>query len=126
MRDDAFKMCMLFDFYGDMLTEKQRELFDLYYNEDLSLAEISEHTGTTRQGVRDAIVRGRSALSEMEERLGIVSRFTKLAAALADISKSSGELEELCARKYNYPDLRALTDRIRALTSAALERYNEG
>ena len=57
MKNKTFEMCMLFDFYGDILTEKQRKLFDLYYNDDLSLAEISEHVGITRQGVRDGILR---------------------------------------------------------------------
>ena len=48
MKNKTFEMCMLFDFYGDILTDKQKELFDLYYNDDLSLAEISEHMGITR------------------------------------------------------------------------------
>ena len=55
MKGKPLEMSLLFDFYGETLTEKQRELFDLYYNEDLSLAEIAEHAGITRQGVRDSI-----------------------------------------------------------------------
>ena len=57
MKSDTFTMSMLFDFYGDLLTDKQKELFDLYYNEDLSLSEIAEQAEISRQGVRDAIVR---------------------------------------------------------------------
>ena len=57
MKGKPLEMSLLFDFYGETLTEKQRELFDLYYNEDLSLAEIAEHAGITRQGVRDSIKR---------------------------------------------------------------------
>ena len=57
MKDKAFHMTMLFDFYGDLLTDRQKEFFDLYYNEDLSLAEIAENAGITRQGVRDVLVR---------------------------------------------------------------------
>ena len=58
------------DCYGDMLTDKQREVVECYYNEDLSLAEIAEVKGITRQGVRDAIKRAEQQLLEMEERLG--------------------------------------------------------
>lgn len=69
------EMSLLFDFYGEMLTEKQRELFDLYYNEDLSLAEIAEIAGITRQGVRDGIKRAEHTLGEMEHKLGLVARY---------------------------------------------------
>ena len=46
VKNQTYRMTMLFDFYGDILTPRQRELFDLYYNEDLSLAEIAENCGT--------------------------------------------------------------------------------
>lgn len=78
MKNKPLEMCLLFDFYGEMLTEKQKEMFDLYYNEDLSLAEISEHIGITRQGVRDSIVRAEHALRDMEQRLGLVARYGKI------------------------------------------------
>ena len=69
---------VLLDFYGDMLTEKQREVIGFYYNEDLSLSEIGELEGITRQGVRDSIKRGEAVLLEMEERLGLAKRFRKM------------------------------------------------
>ena len=75
MKGKPLEMSLLFDFYGETLTEKQRELFDLYYNEDLSLAEIAEHAGITRQGVRDSIKRAEHALREMEDKLGLVARY---------------------------------------------------
>ena len=64
------EISLLFDFYGDMLTEKQRDVVELYYNDDLSLSEIAENEGITRQGVRDSIKRAEAQLLEMEERLG--------------------------------------------------------
>ncbi len=67
------RITFLLDFYGDMLTEKQREVVECYYNEDLSLAEIAEEKGITRQGVRDGIKRAEQQLLEMEERLGFRS-----------------------------------------------------
>ena len=56
MKNQTYRMTMLFDFYGELLTERQKEFFDLYYNEDLSLAEIAENAGISRQGVRVVIV----------------------------------------------------------------------
>lgn len=68
MKNQTYRMTMLFDFYGDILTPRQRELFDLYYNEDLSLAEIAENCGISRQGVRDVIVRAENAMTELEDK----------------------------------------------------------
>ena len=64
------EISVLLDFYGDMLTEKQREMIEFYYNDDLSLAEIAENQGITRQGVRDSIKRAEQQMLEMEDRLG--------------------------------------------------------
>ena len=72
------QMIMLLDFYGDMLTPRQKEFYDLYYNEDLSLAEIAENYGITRQGVRDVIVRAEAILTELEDKTGIIKRFHKM------------------------------------------------
>lgn len=57
--------------YGDMLTDKQRDVLELYYNEDLSLAEIAENTGISRQGARDSIKRGEETLQYFEDKLGL-------------------------------------------------------
>ena len=53
MKQDALQMSLLFDYYGELLSEKQRVCFDLYYNQDLSLSEIASELGITRQGVHD-------------------------------------------------------------------------
>ncbi len=74
------EISLLLDFYGDMLTEKQRDMVDYYYNDDLSLAEIAENEGITRQGVRDSIKRAEAQMLEMEERLGLTKRFTAINA----------------------------------------------
>ncbi len=82
-------IAMLYDFYGDLLTPKQAQAIDLYYNEDLSLAEIAEPLEISRQGVRDDIKRGEKTLLTMEERLGLVNRFMnleeKMQEAIADV-----------------------------------------
>ena len=63
------KISVLLDFYGQMLTEKQREVVELYYNEDLSLGEIAQNCQITRQGVRDSIVRAERTLQELQREL---------------------------------------------------------
>ena len=80
MKQEAFTMSLLFDTYGALLTEKQQTYFDLYYNQDLSLAEIAEQEGISRQGVHDAISRG------------CVAREQKLRHALAAITAEAQPL----------------------------------
>ncbi len=67
--------CLLLDFYGNLLTEKMRNTMDLYLNDDLSLSEIADTVGISRQGVHDTIKRASKQLSEYEEKLGLASRF---------------------------------------------------
>ena len=92
MKNQAYRMAMLFDFYGDLLTQRQREFYDLYYNEDLSLAEIAENYGISRQGVRDVIVRAEAAMSEIEEKTHIMRRFHQSKAAIAAIDAAADAL----------------------------------
>ncbi len=102
----------LMDFYGQMLTDKQREVVELYYNEDLSLAEIAEHSGITRQGVRDSIKRAECQLREYEERLGLAQRFTQIQQELEEIVRCSKEIELINTRYYDSREITQRTDRI--------------
>ncbi len=80
-------MSLLLDFYGEVLSEPQREAMDLFYNGDLSLSEIAEITGITRQGVRDRIVKSEQIISDLEAKLGLAGRFgnvTKTVSYLVD------------------------------------------
>lgn len=88
MKNQAYRMTLLFDFYGEMLTERQKEFYDLYYNEDLSLTEIAENYHMSRQGVRDAIVRAEAVLNELEEKTGLIQRFQEQ-------TRDLGQLQEL-------------------------------
>ena len=76
---------LLFDFYGEILTEKQQDVIDYYYNDDLSLAEISEHLGITRQGVRDSIKRGEVFLYELEDKLHMFENYIDTMKAFQEI-----------------------------------------
>jgi Uncharacterized protein conserved in bacteria len=63
LKNQTYRMTMLYDFYGELLTDRQKEFFDLYYNDDLSLSEIAENAGISRQGVRDVIVRAEGIMA---------------------------------------------------------------
>lgn len=99
------KVSYLLDFYGDMLTEKQREVIEAYYNEDLSLAEIAEEWAITRQGVRDAIKRAEQQLFEMEDRLGLAGRFQAIQGALTAICDCALNIQELNAQHGQVPGI---------------------
>ena len=87
-----FKYATLFDVYGSMLSEKQSYALEMYYCDDLSLSEIADNTGITRQGVRDSIKRGESVLLEMEERLGLAKRFHTVQNALQKIVRCAQDI----------------------------------
>ncbi|ACB84950.1 YlxM family DNA-binding protein [Natranaerobius thermophilus] len=76
MLEKTNKLIMLFDFYGELLTPRQKEIFKLYYYEDFSLGEISELEGISRQAVYDLLQRCEELLQDYESRLGFVDRFT--------------------------------------------------
>lgn len=73
--EDIYEITVLLDFYGQLLTERQYEIMDLHFNSDLSLGEIAEHLGISRQGVHDSIRKGKQALLGYENRLGLAERF---------------------------------------------------
>lgn len=79
MFEKNLEIAYLLDFYGDILPERRRDIMDLYYNDDLSLAEIAEQLGITRQGVRECIKKTESELFFYEEKLGLRRRFTEAA-----------------------------------------------
>ena len=115
MKGKPLEMSLLFDFYGETLTEKQRELFDLYYNEDLSLAEIAEHAGITRQGVRDSIKRAEHALREMEEKLGLVARYGGTERCAEELMHEVERLRALNADTLHSSEAEAIASRMASL-----------
>ena len=112
MKNQAYRMAMLFDFYGDVLTDRQKEFYDLYYNEDLSLAEIAKNYDITRQGVRDVIVRAEAILTDLEDKTGLIKRFHTMKQQLLQVQKDAQRLTELATR-YDDVELETLALRIR-------------
>ncbi len=82
----------LIDTYGAVLTEKQRTVLSMYYDEDLSLAEIAELEGISRQGVRDSIKRGETVLLEMEQQLHFSKRFDGLEDLISAIRGNAKDI----------------------------------
>lgn len=95
MHEKDLSVSLLMDFYGEILTQKQREVIELYYNEDLSLAEIAAAARITRQGVRDCIKRGETTLREMERKLKLAARFSDQQEILHKISEAAEKIKDL-------------------------------
>ena len=94
---DALEMTLLFDYYGELLTERQRACLDLRYNQDLSLSEIAQELGVSRQGVYDNLNRAESILQDMEEKTGFVRRSMETRKAVRQILSAAQQLA-------SYPD----------------------
>ena len=90
---DALEMALLFDYYGGMLTDKQRDCFDMRYNQDLSLGEITQELGVSRQAVCDNLVRTEALLRRMEENIGCVKRDSEIRAAARVILEAAALLD---------------------------------
>lgn len=89
---------LLLDVYGCLLTDKQLEMMELYYNDDFSLSEIGEQFGISRQGVHDSIKRSEQALDEFEEKLGILKARQEEIDALLSVKKDALEALEQCRK----------------------------
>jgi len=121
MKNQTYRMTMLYDFYGELLTDRQKEFFDLYYNEDLSLSEIAENAGISRQGVRDVIVRAEAAMQEIEDKTSLIRRFEQMRGHLDTISNAAAELKIINYRQYEDPRIGELADIIAEKASALKE-----
>jgi len=111
------RLSLLLDYYGELLSEQRRSIMELYYCEDLSLAEIAENTGITRQAVRDSIKKGEAELHRLDEALHLSDRFDEITR------KSAAAADKLEALLTSLPDgdcktsLSRLTEEIRAISN---------
>lgn len=87
------EISLLLDFYGDVLTEKQRDVMEQYYNDDLSLAEIADNFGITRQGVRDSIKRGEGIILELEEKVGFAKRYRAVQQGISQLESLARDIQ---------------------------------
>ena len=121
MKNQTYRMTMLFDFYGEVLTPRQKEVFDLYYNEDLSLAEIAENYGISRQGVRDVIVRAEAIMTDLEDKTGLMKRFMLMQQQVQAILDAAEKIQTVNYRQYDNPELARLADEITRSAQALKE-----
>lgn len=103
--DEVIQTSLLYDFYGSLLTDRQREVMELYYGENLSLSEIAAEFSISRQGVYDALKNAERALHEYEQKLGLVEKFQQSREAIGAID---GMIEELI-NGMRKPEAEALT-----------------
>ena len=106
---DALEMALLLDYYGGMLTEKQRDCFDMRYNQDLSLGEIAETLGVSRQAVNDNLTRTEAVLRRMEENIGSVKRDMLTRRVVQELLDAASVLDAS-----SDPTVLAISQRIRA------------
>ena len=104
---ESLERILLFDYYGDLLTERQKICFDMHYNQDLSLSEIAQELSISRQAVHDTLTRTEQLLKNKEAKTGCVRRDQSCRRAVASIQQATAQLRA-------YPDaaVAALADRI--------------
>ncbi|SKB73928.1 hypothetical protein SAMN06296386_104287 [Lachnospiraceae bacterium] len=105
--EEFAKEALLYDFYGELLNDRQREVYDAYTMEDLSLAEIAEQYGISRQAVSTMVARCRKALKNYEDRLQLVKKFEDMKSFACEIRELSGKMDGPEAEK-----IMELADRI--------------
>ena len=86
---EALEMTLLFDYYGDLLTDRQQQCFDMRYNQDMSLAEIAEELQVSRQGVHDNLTRAEALLKNMELKTGCVRRDMQCRKAMQTVTEAA-------------------------------------
>ena len=101
MLEKTIEINLLFDYYGELLTDKQQEAMKLYYYHDLSLAEISEKLDISRQGVYDHLHRGEDILRDYEEKIGLINRYNKFKKEIDNLIIEIDELELTDEQKSN-------------------------
>lgn len=97
MFEKDLSLSVLYDLYAPLLSEKKREVFEGYFLSDLSLSEIADETGTSRQAVRDLIRRTRGELLDFEEKIGLLKKRKEL-LALCDLLEEKGREKEILDR----------------------------
>ena len=103
--DKIAETSLLYDFYGQLLTEKQRQVMSLYHEENLTLSEIADEFGISRQAVHDTLKKAEQSLSEYERKLGLVEKFVRSSQALEEIETEIDAVTEAVRKQSGSPVL---------------------
>ncbi|CVK17694.1 YlxM family DNA-binding protein [Sporomusa sphaeroides] len=112
MLNKVLRVGQLYDFYNALLTEKQRDCLNMHYLQDLSLAEIAEQFGVSRQAVHDILRRAEQTLEEYETKLGLAARYHEERTLLAEVVSN---LEQLPHHVRQLPELRCALTKLSVL-----------
>ena len=116
--DAKLEISLLYDFYGEMIPASQQRVVELYVNDDLSLSEVADIMGISRQGVRDSLNRAGVKLRDCEQRLGLLKAYRERQKAAGDIRSA---VEDILALTDD-PDIRAKCGDILRYTESLNER----
>ncbi|MBQ4425662.1 MAG: DNA-binding protein [Lachnospiraceae bacterium] len=108
--DKILEESLLYDFYGELLTPKQREIYESVRFGDLSLSEAAEEYGVSRQGIHDMIRRSTRTLEKYEEKLGLIAQFTEMKRIAGEIKRCCAELENVARKEETLRELRSIAD----------------
>lgn len=106
--DDLAKNSLLYDFYGQLLTKRQREVMELYHEENFSLSEIADEFAVSRQAVHDTLKNAEKVLREYEEKLGLIEKFQKTRRAIEEIDVEIDRLAEECTERQTAAQLKKI------------------
>ncbi|MBO5453806.1 MAG: hypothetical protein J6A69_07580 [Clostridia bacterium] len=110
--NDLLQLSVLFEYYGKMLTKRQYDVCDMYLNQNLSLSEVSENLGITRQGVRDSLIKSENILINFEEKLGIMKKNENLSEIVIRIQEL---IDKSCIEESHKTEITKLTNQINNL-----------
>ena len=116
--DNKLEISLLYDFYGKLIPEPQQKAIELYVNDDLSLSEVADILGISRQGVRDSLGRASKKLRDFEAKLGLLGSYRERVTAAAEIKKAAETAKGLADNE----ELRSICEDIIALTDKLNER----
>ncbi len=113
--DELVEKALLFDFYGELLTENQKEVYGEHIQNDFSVTEIANLRGISRQGAYDMIRRCEKILSEYEDRLHLVEHFTAIKTMVQDIKREAEDIsscEDIGSAKTRIEKIKRISDDI--------------